>query len=180
MEEILASIRRIISDDQDSASAPPPDAASASPAPSVRLTAATEDVLDLSEARAARPRDRSLNLDDEDLSSRDLDESDEIGSVLADETDPEPEFVEAREPTQPVRQARATPEPLLSETAQATAVSAFHKLSTTVQVRHPRTLEDAVTDMLRPMLKAWLDEHLPPLVERLVRAEIERVARGGP
>ena len=32
-------------------------------------------------------------------------------------------------------------------------------------------------DMLRPMLKAWLDDNLPPLVERLVRAEIERVAR---
>jgi cell pole-organizing protein PopZ len=33
--------------------------------------------------------------------------------------------------------------------------------------------------MLRPMLKEWLDDHLPDVVERLVRAEIERVARGG-
>jgi len=33
-------------------------------------------------------------------------------------------------------------------------------------------------EILRPMLKAWLDEHLPSLVERLVRAEIQRVARG--
>jgi len=32
--------------------------------------------------------------------------------------------------------------------------------------------------MLRPMLKAWLDENLPGIVERLVRAEIERLARG--
>ena len=37
-------------------------------------------------------------------------------------------------------------------------------------------LEAIVQDMLRPMLQAWLDEHLPPLVERLVRAEIARVA----
>jgi cell pole-organizing protein PopZ len=41
-----------------------------------------------------------------------------------------------------------------------------------------RTLEDLVQDMLRPMLKGWLDENLPGMVERLVRAEIERVARG--
>jgi cell pole-organizing protein PopZ len=32
--------------------------------------------------------------------------------------------------------------------------------------------------MLRPMLKVWLDDNLPGLVERLVRAEIERVSRG--
>jgi uncharacterized protein len=39
-------------------------------------------------------------------------------------------------------------------------------------------MEDIVKEMLRPMLKAWLDDNLPPLVERLVEAEIERVARG--
>ena len=37
------------------------------------------------------------------------------------------------------------------------------------------TIEDVVREELRPMLKAWLDQHLPPLVERLVRTEIERV-----
>jgi cell pole-organizing protein PopZ len=52
-------------------------------------------------------------------------------------------------------------------------------LSSTVLSQSPRTLEDLVKDLLRPMLKAWLDDNLPPLVERLVRAEIERVARGG-
>ena len=41
-----------------------------------------------------------------------------------------------------------------------------------------RTIEDLVKDMLRPMLKNWLDDNLPGLVERLVRAEIERVSRG--
>ncbi len=41
-------------------------------------------------------------------------------------------------------------------------------------------MSDMVREMLRPMLKAWLDDNLPVLVERLVRAEIERVARGGP
>ncbi len=40
-------------------------------------------------------------------------------------------------------------------------------------------MEETVRDLLRPMLKQWLDDNLPPLVERLVRSEIERVARGG-
>ena len=50
-------------------------------------------------------------------------------------------------------------------------------LSTTVLNANPRTLEDLVTDLIRPMLKDWLDENLPPLVERLVRSEIDRIAR---
>ena len=40
------------------------------------------------------------------------------------------------------------------------------------------SLEDLVREMLKPMLKAWLDDNLPNMVERLVRAEIERVSRG--
>ncbi len=40
-----------------------------------------------------------------------------------------------------------------------------------------RTIEDIVRELLRPMLKSWLDENLPGMVERMVRAEIERVAR---
>jgi hypothetical protein len=44
--------------------------------------------------------------------------------------------------------------------------------------KHEPMLEDAVRETLRPMLKSWLDEHLPSLVERMVQAEIERVARG--
>ena len=54
---------------------------------------------------------------------------------------------------------------------------AFNPPGDTVLTSTARTLEDLVKDMLRPMLKAWLDDNLPPLVERLVRAEIERVAR---
>jgi cell pole-organizing protein PopZ len=47
-----------------------------------------------------------------------------------------------------------------------------------VLVQNARTLEDLVREMLRPMLKSWLDDNLPGMVERLVRAEIERVSRG--
>jgi len=56
--------------------------------------------------------------------------------------------------------------------------SAFNSLAQTVLVQNARTLEDLVREMLRPMLKTWLDDNLPGMVERLVRAEIERVSRG--
>jgi cell pole-organizing protein PopZ len=67
---------------------------------------------------------------------------------------------------------------LLSSTAGASVGQAFNLLSHTVLTQNARTLEDLVKEMLKPMLKIWLDDNLPPLVERLVRAEIERVARG--
>jgi cell pole-organizing protein PopZ len=61
----------------------------------------------------------------------------------------------------------------------ATAVeSAFNALANTVLSNNARTLEDLVKEMLRPMLKSWLDDNLPNLVERIVKAEIERVSRG--
>ncbi|RYE51721.1 MAG: DUF2497 domain-containing protein, partial [Rhizobiaceae bacterium] len=41
-----------------------------------------------------------------------------------------------------------------------------------------RSYDDIAAELLRPMLQEWLDENLPTLVERLVREEIERVARG--
>jgi uncharacterized protein len=68
--------------------------------------------------------------------------------------------------------------PLLSEETSATVDSAFNALAQTVLVQNARTLEDLVRELLRPLLKSWLDDNLPSLVERLVRAEIERVSRG--
>jgi cell pole-organizing protein PopZ len=70
-------------------------------------------------------------------------------------------------------------ETLVSDEAMASVGHAFSMLSHTILTQNARTLEDLVKDMLKPMLKAWLDDNLPPLVERLVRTEIERVARGG-
>ena len=56
--------------------------------------------------------------------------------------------------------------------------SAFNTQANTVLSNNARTLEDLVKEMLRPMLKSWLDDNLPGLVERIVKAEIERVSRG--
>jgi cell pole-organizing protein PopZ len=68
--------------------------------------------------------------------------------------------------------------PLISSITSAAVDSAFNSLAHTVLVQNARTLEDLVREMLRPLLKTWLDDNLPSLVERLVRAEIERVSRG--
>jgi cell pole-organizing protein PopZ len=68
---------------------------------------------------------------------------------------------------------------LLSPRTSAAVDTAFSSLSHMVLSQPPRTLEDLVRDMLRPMLKQWLDANLPDMVERLVRAEIERVSRRG-
>ena len=66
---------------------------------------------------------------------------------------------------------------LLSPKATAAVGSAFNRLSETTK-KHEPTLEDVVRDTLRPMLKSWLEENLPGVVERMVQAEIERVTRG--
>ena len=67
---------------------------------------------------------------------------------------------------------------LLSPQADRAVHSAFDQLASTILSDQARTLEDLVKDMMRPMLKHWLDDNLPVLVERLVREEIERVSRG--
>lgn len=67
---------------------------------------------------------------------------------------------------------------LISGTTMSAVDSAFNSLAHTVLGNNARTLEDLVKEMLRPMLKGWLDDNLPNMVERIVRAEIERVSRG--
>jgi uncharacterized protein len=68
--------------------------------------------------------------------------------------------------------------PILSGSTMNAVESAFNSLANTVLSNNARTLEDLVKEMLRPMLKSWLDDNLPALVERIVKAEIERVSRG--
>jgi hypothetical protein len=80
----------------------------------------------------------------------------------------------------PPVEAAAPPRPtqILSTTTVSAVESAFNTLAHTVLSNNARTLEDLVKEMLRPMLKSWLDDNLPGLVERIVKAEIERVSRG--
>jgi uncharacterized protein len=66
---------------------------------------------------------------------------------------------------------------LLSSETTAAIGSAINTLKETVKKQEP-TIEEVVREALRPMLNSWLDENLPGLVERMVRAEIERAIRG--
>lgn len=68
---------------------------------------------------------------------------------------------------------------LISEGSGAKVAASFAELAQTLEARSDMNLEDMASDMLRPMLQDWLDDNLPSLVEKLVREEIERVARGG-
>jgi cell pole-organizing protein PopZ len=80
----------------------------------------------------------------------------------------------------PFESAAAVPpaQQILSRSTVSAVESAFNSLANTVLSNNARTLEDLVKEMLRPMLKSWLDDNLPGLVERIVKAEIERVSRG--
>jgi cell pole-organizing protein PopZ len=75
-------------------------------------------------------------------------------------------------------ESAAPAQQILSRSTVSAVESAFHSLANTVLSNNARTLEDLVKEMLRPMLKSWLDDNLPGLVERIVKAEIERVSRG--
>jgi cell pole-organizing protein PopZ len=69
--------------------------------------------------------------------------------------------------------------PILSEQPGRQVAAAFGELTDAFAASRRRSFDEMAEDMLRPMLQEWLDDNLPTLVERLVREEIERVARGG-
>jgi len=177
MEEILASIRRIIADDQEGGKAAAPSAslqqparAAPAPAPAPSRPKVEDDVLDLGEVATPVPRPPSLDLGHDDIGYRDAADID-FDSLAVEEQATAPRAPEPAFESEPPR------ERLLSNTTDTTVTSSFNMLAHTVLTQNARTLEDLVKDMLRPMLKGWLDENLPGMVERLVRAEIERVTR---
>jgi uncharacterized protein len=233
MEEILASIRRIIADDEAKPPVPEKPAAAvtaikpekpaaaapaATPAPR-KDVAPTPPAPQAAPARAAPPSPPapavSNGQDDIDALLNGLDEAtspDEIRPPPSDPevfdlTDemavapPEPprdsfqrielqddvEFAETaatralhRQPAfePPALESGSPAQQILSRTTISAVESAFNSLAHTVLSNNARTLEDLVKEMLRPMLKSWLDDNLPGLVERIVKAEIERVSRG--
>jgi hypothetical protein len=213
MEEILASIRRIIADDDASKPAKAPETAAppkppAAAAPSRPMPPATPaKSATAPPPAAARPAAPVV-----------ANSQDAIDAMLA-ELDGPPSAVPQPAATQPgtpaadvldLTEAMAEPTPspgpaptfrtidgtsdvvfstkpeppsdraLISNETIAAVDSAFNSLAHTVIGQNARTLEDLVREMLRPMLKSWLDDNLPSMVERIVRAEIERVSRGRP
>ena len=149
MEEIIASISRIITEDKKPNEGPHP------------VRRESGDILNLTDA---------VN---EDGSVRRL-------VPLADSPSAQSPVTPAASEEQP-----AFAERILSSATSGAAAAAFAQLGALPRERRregelplggaERTLEDVVRDLLRPLLQAWLDEHLPGIVERLVREEIARV-----
>src|SRR6185312_5101433 len=189
MEEILASIRRIIADDDAAkpaepaaksapplAAVPPASAAAEQDKADTMLAKAPEpapgaDVLDLTESMTAPPAEPAPSF-------RTIEAGPDV--VFTDRAPEPPEAPAARmeEPRRQYVQAEEPDRALVSRATAAAVDSAFNSLAQTVLGNNARTLEDLVKEMLRPMLKSWLDDNLPNLVERIVRDEIERVSRG--
>lgn len=188
MEEILASIRRIIADDSGVPRQAPPRPVPV-PAPAADNVRAPEIDLDQPDVDAVMASGEAPAEPD----VLELTHPVEPSATPAFTAVRGPDVVfreeERRSPVQP--RPAPTPAPasapvprsaddrLLSPTSTAAVSAAFNSLASTVLSENARTLEDIVKEMMRPMLKDWLDENLPGLVERVVRAEIERVARGG-
>jgi len=177
MEEILASIRKIISDD-DTRLSPTVEKAAPDPAPEPQGQDDVDALLAGFDAPDAA-RSSVLELTGEMRTA----ESDRFEGADLDFIEPAadvdlPRHVPSERALASVRSATRREDRLTSAATDAAIANAFGSLTHTILAQNARTLDDLVQDMLRPMLKAWLDDNLPSLVERLVRAEIERVSRG--
>jgi uncharacterized protein len=223
MEEILASIRRIISEDGDDAeggeakaeaapgapAASSPPAAEAAPPPAgerpkrpmiadveseeeaIVVAAGAEDESDVllltEEAEEDAPppsrlRESPLALDDEPPPEPPRREPE----PLTFDTEPELEPVEEEPARAATADTASLVDRLISERAAAASLAAMSELVTRSH-REPnieslsmgnanQTLEDLTRELLRPILKSWLDDNLPQIVERIVREEIGRLA----
>lgn len=175
MEDILASIRRIISDDQELA--PEPTFQEPEPTP-------LKTVLDITERHVSAGLYPEHSAEDRKPFTQD-DQFQEERSIARLVESYEAEWPVPPAMTQaPAAQAIAQPcdrspgEALISRMTETSVADAFGRLNAAQPQSQPQTVEDLMKEMLRPMLKVWLDENLPALVERLVKAEIERVTRG--
>jgi cell pole-organizing protein PopZ len=170
MEEILASIRRIISEDD----APAEEGAEAAPPAEGAIEAAAEP------EPAPEPEPEPVAAEPEPV------------AAAAPEPEPEPvQEEEALELTEKVEthgdlDVFTAPEPvapepveaLVSERVATAAASSFGALSAAITMpKGDRTLEDVVRELLRPLLQQWLDSNLPAIVQQSVEAEVERIAR---
>ena len=162
MEEILASIRRIIAEDgEQPAVAPAPVAAAPAAAQSVPASKG-EEILELTEV---------------------------VEEEHAAPDPPAPESASPEPEPEPVpTPAAVSGDRLVSDAAAAAslaALSQIHQLGPRNEKRMSdipmgegqRTIEDMVREMLRPLLKEWLDSNLPHLVERVVQEEVSRLVR---
>lgn len=177
MEEILASIRRIISDDAPTAKkeeAPAPDA-------SLQMMEEEDDILDLAVVSTVAPR-APTPAPAQQNSLTSLENA--LGLSKPVEPEPAPARPAAPEPVAPppvLKSVSQLEDRILSQETGVIVGQAIQSLArqAAAPVVPGRSMEEVVVDALRPVLRTWLDDHLPGIVERLVKAEIERVTRGG-
>ncbi len=206
IEEILASIRQIISDDDETRPAGEIEAP-ADEAFDIPLNQPTEkedaprdsfaDVLDLTE-EVGKTDDNVFDLSDDHF---DIPQSE---PVLSPEPDPRDSDLDLSAPPEPpVRKptidlsadsstgfsagGQSDIDALFSTPAAEATTEAFSRLLGNIPVEREEnkrlyadgriTLEDIAKDLLRPILRQWIDDHVPALVERLVEKELEKLAR---
>ena len=199
MEEILASIRRIINEDEDEAEKPaeaaepaPEPAAEPEPEPDPEPEPAAE--FEPEPVAEPEPEIEAVEAVEEDvleLTDRVEEEAEDVGEpvdagddlMILDREEPaeaEPDFQAEPEPDpEPVFEADDDEDSLVDAAPASAAAGMFAALSDNLRVSSDQgqTLEGIVRELLRPMLKQWLDENLPAIVEEKVQAEIERIAR---
>jgi cell pole-organizing protein PopZ len=175
MEEILASIRRIISEDD----APPAEAQAApepvfAPAP---VEPEDEDVLELTDAiEASAPLETHGDLDVYEPAAPE--------PAWTPEPEPAPVFsAPVPEPAPyvppPSYSAPGEDDDLIGAAAASATASAFGRLEAALSMPAPgRSLDDVVRELLKPLLKQWLDENLPRIAEAKVAEAVEKLQRG--
>ncbi len=199
MEEILSSIRRIISSDEEEGGDAPEAAAEAPAEASADLSQdGIDNLFDSAEEAEPEPEAQAS----EDLSQDGIDNLfDSPAEPEAPEEEAEPEAKakaedDVLELTEVVEEAPApasvpAPEPEVeagpaedlvsppTEEASVATLASLNEVITSGQVPFDvggRTVEQLAAELMRPMLREWLDQNLPIMVERLVRAEIKRLA----
>jgi cell pole-organizing protein PopZ len=178
MEEILASIRRIISEEDRPPEsggdvldlqppAPPPVEAKAPPKPEPRpepvYTPPAPITFDEPEPTPSRALDDDLMIVEDEQEA-------EFEEAPAPPTPTPPPAPKAE--WRPMEQETLTSEPVANQTA-----GALSKLMGSMFVSTGATLDDVVRELLKPMLKQWLDANLPQIVEAEVAKEIDRIRR---
>lgn len=204
MDDILASIRKIISDDEARAQVAANQAGNSQPAPgqATPAEAPASQAKPASPARGQRPN-ANVNSNREDvLLLTDLIEEQEpkLGAAgprptASAQPIPLPRIDPVRASEMPQPSVEPTPDtasPLVGAVVAGVTSSAFDRLSQVVKESVPepiaaepgpnlggggKTIEEVVKEMLRPMLKEWLDKNLQPMVERMVEREIVRLTR---
>lgn len=156
MEEILASIRRIISEEEQTPNA----------APVLDLTQTDEPTPAPTEAVAPPPADDDIVFE-------------AVEQAVAQEVAPVPEPLVASAPQPRTQVVEPTAEVILSTPVASAAAGSLARLAGSLRISdHPgQTVEGVVRELLKPMLKEWLDRNLAAIVEARVEAELERIAR---